>query len=322
VHTAVRWGVRAGGLGLAGASRVGLGPDLEAGGRGRFVRSALNGLLGDRLEEDGSPLAITMAVRRGGRDVPVGGLAEAHPTATGRVAVLLHGLCENEEYWDFRREALGTTYPDLLRELGWTPLLVRYNSGRPVRSNGADLSGLLREVVTRWPVPVTRVALVGHSMGGLVARAAGGLRVAAPDDWTHLVSDVVCLGTPHRGAPIAGGLHWGSGTLSRLPETAAFGRAIDRLSQGVRDLVEGLGDDVPPPPGARLRLVSAALGASPEHPLSRLAGDLLVGVPSAYGEARGHGIFPDADRLHLPASDHFDLLNDPAVHEALRRWLA
>jgi hypothetical protein len=33
-------------------------------------------------------------------------------------------------------------------------------------------------------------------------------------------------------------------------------------------------------------------------------------------------LFPAADRLHLPGSGHFHLLNHPRVHEALREWLA
>ncbi len=42
-----------------------------------------------------------------------------------------------------------------------------------VRANGVALAALMQRVVDEWPVPVTRVALVGHSMGGLVIRAAG-----------------------------------------------------------------------------------------------------------------------------------------------------
>ncbi len=321
VHTSVRWGLRAGRLGLRGAAGAGLGQALDDGPRGRFVRSAVNGLIGDRLEEEGSPLAIRMAVRHGGKDVAPDSLAEAFPAASDHVAFFLHGLCENESYWDLRREVHGTTYPDLVRQLGWTPVLLRANTGRSVRANGADLAALLRDVVAGWPVPPRRIALVGHSMGGLVIRAACGL-VSEDDAWTRLVTDVVCLGTPHRGAPIAGGLRRGSGALARLPETAGFGRAIDHLSVGITDLVEGLGGEVPSLPGVRNRLVCATLAASPRHPVSRLAGDMLVGMGSAYGEGRGPGIFDGADRLHLPGADHFDLLNHPAVHRALAEWLA
>jgi hypothetical protein len=170
---------------------------------------------------------------------------------------------------------------------------------------------------------VSRVALVGHSMGGLVMRAAGAVATTADQPWTERVSDVVTLGTPHLGAPLAGGVGRGSLALARLPETAAFGRILDWRSVGVHDLVVGLAEDVPPLPHARYRLVSATLTTSPRHPWGRFAGDLLVRPDSAYGrDARGAELFPGAEVLHVGRTDHFGLLNHPEVHRALRRWLA
>ena len=115
----------------------------------------------------------------------------------------------------------------------------------------------------------------------------------------------------------------GARHLTRLPETAAFGRILDQRSAGVLDLVEGLADDVPPLPHARYHLVSATLTRSPHHPVGRFLGDLFVRQPSAYGRSTQHpGLFPGADVLHLPGAGHFDLLNHPRVHDALREWLA
>ncbi len=133
---------------------------------------------------------------------------------------------------------------------------------------------------------------------------------------------MVTLGTPHLGAPLAGGVGSGARALARLPETAPFGRILDQRSVGVLDLVEGLADDVPALPHARYHLVSATLSRSPRHPVGRFLGDLLVRQPSAYGRSRRHpGLFPGADELHLPKTGHLDLLNHPDVHRALRDWL-
>jgi pimeloyl-ACP methyl ester carboxylesterase len=41
-----------------------------------------------------------------------------------------------------------------------------------IADNGNELVGLLDELVAGWPVPVTEIVLIGHSMGGLVARSA------------------------------------------------------------------------------------------------------------------------------------------------------
>lgn len=313
------------GIGLRAASygldKVGAhGPRLEDGPRGRFVSSAVNGLIGDRLATDRPRMAITMAVRSGGRDVDLGALETAFPDATGRLVVFLHGLCETEAYWD---RGPAPTYGEALAGRGWTPVFLRANTGLGLRPNGVALSALMQRLVEAWPVPVTRVALVGHSMGGLVLRAAGAVAADVEAPWIDLVSDVVTLGTPHLGAPIARGIGHGSRGLARLPETAAFGRILDWRSAGVHDLVAGLAEDVPPLPHARYRLVAATITTKPRHPVGHVVGDWLVRVESAYGSPRvGESLFPGATRLHLGRTDHFGLLNHPRVHEALREWLA
>lgn len=323
VYGSVGVGLRAASAAFGRAADARLGPPLERGPRGRFLRSAVNGLIGDRLAARRPRLAIDLAVRVDGADVEPAreALAAAYPAATPRVVVFLHGLSEHESHWERHRDRVGATYAETLAAAGWTPVMLRANTGLAVRENGAALAALLERLAGEWPVGVERLALVGHSMGGLVVRAACALSVGRP--WADVVSDVVTLGTPHLGAPLAARVGDGAALLARLPETAAFGRVLDWRSAGVHDLVEGLGEDTSPLPHARYRLVSATLTRDPGHPAGRVLGDLLVRVPSASGRARGgRRLFPDADLLHLPSSDHFDLLNHPRVHEALARWLA
>ncbi len=326
VYGGLGLGLRAASSGLDKVAATGVGPRLEATPRGRFVNAAVNGLIGDSLLRERPQLAIPTAIRLDGRDVEpdADGLAAAFPDATGRLVVFLHGLCENESYWNRHRERTGTTYGEALAAEGWSPLFLRTNTGLSLRENGVALHALMQRVVDDWPVPVERIALVGHSMGGLVMRAAGA--VAAPDperDWNRLVTDVITLSAPHLGAPIAWGIGHGSRGLGRLRSTAAFGRILDKRSVGVHDLVVGLAEDVPPLPHARYRLVSATVTESPRHPVGYVVGDLLVRQRSAYGrDRRGRDLFPGADHLHLGRTDHFGLLNHPRVHAALKDWLA
>lgn len=323
VHGGVSLGLRAASAGLGRIGHV--GPRLEAGPRGRFVSSAVNGLIGDRLVRERPHLAIPTAVRVAGSDVPLdtASLSTAFPNAGGRVVVFVHGLCENESYWDRGRDRTGTTYGATVAAEGWTPVFVRANTGLSLRESGAGLSALLQRLVEAWPVPVTRVALVGHSMGGLILRAAGAVASDAEEPWAERVSDVVTLGTPHLGAPVARGIGHGSRGLARLPETAAFGRVLDWRSVGVHDLVDGLDEDVAPLPRARYRLVAATLTRRERHPVGRLVGDWLVPPASASGLGRaGRSLFPGGTVLHVGRTDHFGLLNHLRVHEALREWLA
>jgi pimeloyl-ACP methyl ester carboxylesterase len=240
------------------------------------------------------------------------------------VLVFVHGLGEHEGIWDLRREEVGGSYGSRLEmAAGWTPVYLRVNTGMPVAHNGVSLTALLQDLVDQWPVDVTRVALVGHSMGGLIIRAGCAVATAHPRPWTRVLSDVVTLGTPHHGADLALGVHHGARLLGLTRESAGFGRILDHRSPGIRDLEHGL-PELPPMPGVRYRLVSAEVG-SPRNPLSWLLGDLLVRRPSATASSRRRRalrLFPDADLLHVPRADHFALLNHPDVDRALREWLA
>ncbi|WP_370288056.1 lipase family alpha/beta hydrolase [Nocardioides sp.] len=327
VYGALGVGLRGASRGLAKAARSGRGPALESHPAGRFLSSAVNGLIGEELARERPALAIRMAVRVGERDIEPTrpALTRAFPDASGQVVVLLHGLCEHEGHWARGRAERGTTYPEQLAEAGWTPVLLRANTGLGVRPNGVALAALLQRIVDEWPVPVERLAIVGHSMGGLIARTALAVRaeLGGRRSWVDLVSDVVTLGTPHLGAPLARTADRGTRALGRLPESRAFGTFIDRRSIGIRDLQLGLAEVPPEISGLRYRLVAGSLTAHPRHPVARTLGDLLVTPDSAFGiDPRGRELFPLADRIHVPRAGHFDLLNHPDVAQPLLRWLA
>lgn len=321
--------------GISGVVYGSIGVSLKAGhlalkaGRGRGPRmsspagrnwtSGVNGLLGDRLTADQFPLAFGMSVRVRGEDVVVdrNRLTAAYSDAGPRIVVLLHGLGENDQHWQARRDVVGTTYVERLELMGWTPVVVRYNTGLSVRENGVALASLLQSVVDAWPTEVRRLALIGHSMGGLVGHAACGVATGAERPWLESLTDVVTLGTPHTGSDLAKVVQVGSRLLARLPETRGFAHFLDTRSVGIDDLSDGL-PHLAPVPGVRYRLVAATLGGSELHPL----GDILVRVPSAYARKRRRSMLPDADVLHLPHASHFDLLNHRDVHTALAHWLA
>jgi pimeloyl-ACP methyl ester carboxylesterase len=274
-------------------------------------------------------MCFDAGIRVDGRDVALNraGLAGAYPHAGESVVVFLHGLCETEAYWRRRSVPRGTdetghpSYGDrLAAEHGWTPVYIRYNSGLGVAENGAAISALLGRLVASWPLPVRRIALVGHSMGGLVARAA--TAVAGGESWTGRVTDVVCLGTPHLGSPVARVAERGRVAFGRIPETAGVSRVLAARSIGIEDLRDGL-PEAGNLPHASYRLVAATLTRSPRHPVALAIGDLLVQPRSALGTPRrGAELFPGADIVHVPSADHFDLLNHDDVYAALSGWLA
>jgi pimeloyl-ACP methyl ester carboxylesterase len=313
------------------------------------VVAAVNGAWGDRLLDRRHPLALPMTIRRNRADVELSrdGLGAAYPDATGDVAVFVHGLCESDASWELSAQKHwgrpgSTPGVRLHAETGLTPVVLRYNSGRHICANGAELCALLDRLVESWPVPVERLTLVGHSMGGLVIRAAA--CVAAEDDaehpWVPLTGRVVYLGSPHLGAPLEVAAARATRALRRLPETRPLGDALATRSVGIKDLRYGdvreadwasfdLDGHRPEPDecaplleSATHYYVGATISRNPDAPVARVLGDALVPWASASGSNGRRRLPLDVDRgRHLGGLHHFDLLNHPRVYAVLRDWL-
>jgi hypothetical protein len=174
-------------------------PSLERSAAGRVALGVLNGAVGDALERRQNALAVGTTLRRRGRDLEptADALRAAFPDATGRLAVFVHGLGETDDAWRRGRERHPPYGRRLRHELGYTPLFVRYNSGRAVSSTGRELDALLRRVSAAWPLEIAEIVLIGHAMGGLVAR--GACEHGAGARWRARLAHVITLGSADRG---------------------------------------------------------------------------------------------------------------------------
>jgi alpha-beta hydrolase superfamily lysophospholipase len=336
VYRRVRGTARAVGWGLDTALSIvsprrppGVRPEREA-----FV-AALNGVFGDHLADTANPLATPMSLR-------IGGLPwrDALRAPSGRVLVLVHGLAMNDLQW----HRLGHDHGQMLAsEAGFTPVYAHYNSGRHVAQNGRELSAQLDALLADWPVPVTELVLVGHSMGGLVIRSACHAGAARP--WRTKLRALVCLGTPHHGAPLERGGHVIDTLLGISAYAAPLARLTRARSAGITDLRHGRvqdadgqhrthhdqkrpdhkRDDRPPlplPDGVACYLVAATRSAAGR---ARLASDGLVPVASALGrhpDPRLALALPDSRCHVVHGAHHWDLLDHPEVMDKLRAWLA
>lgn len=318
------------------------GTALSDGPRAGVALAVVNGLWGDRLAGRDSPLDLGIALRHHGRDLPAtaASLEQAYPDATGRIAVFVHGLMETESSW--RRDARAA-HPDdpphgerLRHDLGFTPVWVRYNSGRRVSDIGRDLDRLIATLAARWPVPVEEIALVGHSMGGLVARSAVAQGAARQARWAAATTHVVCLGSPHHGAPLEKLTEATAWALRSAAESRPFATFLDSRSAGIKNLRHGtvgdddrVGDADALPIGTRsdaLFVDGVAYHAIAARirtgPVGELVGDGLVRLSSATGRHR-HRTLPFDSTVELDEPlDHLALLNHPAVYGHVRDALA
>jgi pimeloyl-ACP methyl ester carboxylesterase len=253
--------------------------------------------------------------------------------------VFVHGLCETDEAWRLGAQRHVPYGARLQSELGYTPLYVRYNTGRHISENGRELTRLLDRVTANWPVEPAEIALIGHSMGGLVSRSA--CHYADDSDWPQMVRHVFTLGAPHHGAPLEKAATMLTGALARLPETRGLSRALKTRSSGIKDLGHGYlvdedwlhqdpdafiqqaGSVIPFLDCANHYFVCATLSRDADAPLGRIMGDLLVLRESAWAHRRrGERMrFPVENYCHVGDVNHFDLLNHPAIYGQIHRWL-
>ncbi|XXT19456.1 alpha/beta fold hydrolase [Sorangium sp. So ce429] len=306
-----------------------------------LVIGVLNGVLGDYLKRTSNGLATTMQLVRDGRPVP---LSRAFPPAvsaqaTSRVVVLVHGVMSTEAVWTMPD---GETYGSrLARDLGYTPLYVRYNSGLRISENGEALDALLEQLVCASPAPVEELVLIGHSMGGLVARSAAHAASDKGRRWLPLVKRAFYLGTPHLGAPLERFGHAVTWALASIdnPYTKLIADIVNLRSGGIRDLghanlrredwegadagalLQNRRHPVPLLPHIRHHLIAGALTADPWLPL--LFGDAMVSLRSATGRAVARdrcSPFPQEHVRVMPALGHLRLAHDEDVYAQIRAW--
>lgn len=309
-------------------------------GRRSAVRSALNGVFGDALARGESPMTIVMGLHRNGMPWPASDGDRV--SLAGRVCLFIHGLACDETSWQRPTQAwIGSRWEHALpptrsidygalleSELGFDTLHLRYNTGLPIAENARRLSELLAQWLDSTAPQPRELVLIGHSMGGLVARSACDLAARTGARWLHATRMVICLGSPHQGAPLEKLGHVAGMALGAFDVTRPLARIGNARSQGIQDLRHGLKATVDDRPasgtvgGPALRFIAASLaddaGGVMGSLLVNTLGDGLVRTASATDE----GLEGDVQRTVIPRLGHMALLNHPRVYAQIRDWLA
>ncbi len=293
--------------------------------------AALNGVLGDHLAATANPLALPMTFRRNG--------SELARCDGGRVLLMVHGLCLNDAQWLRQGHDHGAA---LARDLGYRTTYLRYNSGLHVSTNGQELAQQLERWVSNASAPVTELALVGYSLGGLVGRSACHYAALAGHRWPRVLKHLISIGTPHHGAPMERGGNWVDMILSSSRYSAPLAALGRMRSAGITDLRHGslvdedwldvdrfaanatLPRTLALPNGVACAALAASTGRRPDSLSDRLLGDGLVPVASGLGRhadaTRALAFEPERQWVGY-GMNHLELLNRPEAYAALKTTL-
>ncbi len=320
-----------GALDLSLTPVIALLDQVESTEKREALLAALNGVLGDQLAATHNPLAIHMTLRQ--HD------PAAFDQNNRKIIVFAHGLCMNDLQWARQGDDQSRA---LAADLGYTPLYLHYNSGLHIAANGHAFANLLEDTLAAWPEMVDELVIVGHSMGGLLARSAYHYATAANMQWPRLLRKLVFLGTPHHGSPLERGGNWIDVFLTASPVLAPIARLGQIRSAGITDLRYGnLRDEdrvsadrfartgdarqpLPLPTGVKCYAAAAVRGKRTANPTGALLGDGLVPLDSALGrhaDPRLALAIPPSQQWVRYGMGHLELLWQPEVFAQVREWL-
>ena len=249
------------------------------------------------------------------------------PYRTGRVPVVfIHGMLGSPDNWSAMIEQLSA---DPAVSAHYQPLVFRYDSLRSISDSGRDLLDAIGEARRQFDpdgvdAAFDRVILVGHSMGGLVAKAAIRARGSGSpkgDGTSHgdgaklptpRLARIVFVATPHRGSPIDRGVLRSTGSwIARAispstPAWAARQTSIDELAWG-NPLLDDL-EQARAAEGVPFHSIIAAIG----DPTDNAASDGVVPVVSAR---------LDGARSEVVVRTHHNCYRHPEVIREVRRIL-
>lgn len=302
--------------------------------------SGFNAAWGDFFAEQGHPWAVKMGFALDhdpatfATGVPSGLPADPSP----HLMVFVHGLGMNELAW---QDGQGRGYARQLAEgVDAQALMLRYNTGLPIHDNGELLAEKLEQLVEDYPVPVQRLTLIGHSMGGLVALSAGHCATRDRYRWPGLLTELVCIGAPHQGAHLEVAGNWFTHLLHQTTYSAPLAMIGKRRSAGIKDLRHGSlraedwedrdRDHVehfhPRPvamlPGVRYLLIGTTLPQAQRGALEKTLGDGLVTPDSALAPRFETIEEQRLKRVRLDGISHLAQLTHPRVGACLSEWCA
>jgi pimeloyl-ACP methyl ester carboxylesterase len=229
-----------------------------------IVIAILNGIVGDYLHSQDNPLQIHMqwrslssdTINKDEDDDEVKGRQKQQTmqkTMQQRkkkhYLLLIHGSCASPHDWWQQGHNHGIALAAALRN-NMEPLFLHYNTGLHISENGKLLSQCIQQLVNEVEEKddssssdMIRISIIGHSMGGLVARSACYYATqqdgVSSSSWIQHLHHLITLGTPHHGAILEQGGKLVDSVLGAHRFTEPISWLTKIRSAGVLDLGYG-----------------------------------------------------------------------------------
>ncbi len=329
--------------------------------------SFLNGAVGDSLKN--TPLEISMGFYEESKRLILdknqpnnyfkNNQNNAKKIFHPKICILIHGLVNNEYIWEFsgNAEDYGTF---LEKNLDYTPFYVRYNTGLHISDNGKNFTNLMQSLYDNYPIEISEITIIAHSMGGLVVHSACHYELTNTNEqpnkvnnWTGKVKDIFLLGTPHFGSFLEKFANVTTSILAKVPnwQTRLVGKVLNWRSEGIKDLRFGyLSEEnwknqntdeflsnnrveIKTLDKANYHVISGQLGKDEKSWLTVLFGDILVHEKSAFaGNSPNNSDnldnlvkktpFNIKNQHTFPNTNHFALTSSQKVYDKIVEWLA
>ena len=286
--------------------------------------SIINGVYGDRLLLTENELALGMQFFHQNQAID-SQLSSNLKSPSTKIMLFIHGLCMSHHCWESGGENLSSK---MAETLGYTPVYLDYNTGRCIADNGLELAIQLEKLVDIWPVNVSNITIVGHSMGGLVARSASYYGEKNNCRWLHINKTLVSIGTPHAGAPLEKVASALENLMQLSPYAIPFVRLTKIRSQGIENLRYGeitTSDKfVPLPIDVEYFALAATLNKQQKFTTEKFIGDGLVTPDSAFGQGQDSSstlLIPAENKRLIYELGHNEMLTDAGVFKQLETWL-
>lgn len=313
---------------------------------GQLSIGALNGVVGDYLNNQNNGLSVKMDFYANNKPIILSSenIKAIHPKPSSKICILIHGLTNDETIWDFPKER-NKNYGTLLQnDLNYTPFFVRYNTGLHISENGKQLSQLITSLSENYPTQISEIVIIGHSMGGLVARSACYYAPLQGSDWTTILNKIFYLGSPHLGAPLEKFGNALSHLLNNIPNqyTKLASSVINLRSAGIKDLRYGYIRDedwqdehpdtllknskktVPLLENTDHYLITGTITDNPKHLISEWFGDALVRHTSGTGQSKSEHHLPFDLKNHKEYAGlvHLSLAYSPEIYTQIKEWVS